>query len=244
MFFQLVVVRELHHVGGVDCNEISTLNWVYIVSSLDSIIMSYVANGDQPDMEQPQVRLKKIAAKTVHMKSPPPRQPSSNGNDNLSTRESFKSAVTAEIVGENVAIGDNGAVNVETDDVMPPARLVASLSSPQPPPSEPAKKVKSTPKNPPKKKSNSTKPLKGGFWEVEGIVDVRKNGKTYEFLVQWKGDYENTWEPQKCLNKNALRDAKELIRAKKKQLNEGEVVVSAVSDEEVQGLHELGDENS
>jgi Chromo (CHRromatin Organisation MOdifier) domain len=188
--------------------------------------MSYVSNGVGTNVEQPQVRLKKIAAKTFNLKSPPPHQPASNGTDNLSSMESFRSAVTAEIDDGNVASFDEDAVNIETEDVIPPARLVASLSSPQPTSTRVVKKVpvKSTQKNPPKRKSNPTKQLKGGFWEVESILDVRKNGKAYEYLVQWKGDYENTWEPQKCLNKNALHDAKELLRAKMQEQGEAGAV--------------------
>lgn len=189
--------------------------------------MSLEPNSATTELEQPQVRLKKIASKSFQLKSPPP-QPKANGNS--SSSESFKSAVTAEAFLQNDRSGD------KHDDVIPPARLVAALSSPPPLPSEAAKKGKSAPKQPPKKKPNPTKPLKGGFWEVENIVDVRKKGKRYEYLVQWKGDYENTWEPESCLNKSARRDAKEVLNAKMQQLqSETGVAASSAPTEEIPG---------
>ena len=195
--------------------------------------MSHVSNSARPDVEQQPARHKKIAAKTYHLKSPAPYRPDSNGTDRLSSTESFKSAVTAESVGE-----------LETEDIMPPARLVVSLSSSKPRPSKAGKKVKSTLKNPHKKKSNPTKQLKGGFWEVESILDSRKKGKHHEYLVQWKGDYENTWEPEKYLNKSALRDAEELLRAKMQQPSEIGLAELPTFNEDVQDLYESGEQFS
>jgi hypothetical protein len=192
-------------------------------------------------VEHPQVRLKKIAAKSVNLKSPSHQHPTSNGTDPASSTESFKSAVTGEIDGEqrNTNV-NNDEVDVQAEDALPPARLVASLSSVK---SVTSGKKGNAKKNPPKKKSNQAKPLKGGFWEVETILDVRKSGKSYEYLVQWKGDYENTWEPKKYLNKLALQDAHELMRTKNQQLSEPAVVTSSTTtQEETGGFNESGDQ--
>ena len=180
-------------------------------------------------VEEPQVRQKKIAAKSFQLKSPSP-QPKTNGNS--SSSESFKSAVATEVVVEN----DINSAN--HDDVIPPARLVSSLSSPAALPSETAKKGKSATKPLPKKKANLAKSLKSGFWEIESLVDVRKNGNRYEFLVQWKGDYENTWEPEKNLNKNASKDARELKAKMQQQQNELGVAASSATTEVIQNVHE------
>ena len=201
--------------------------------------MSYV----QTSNEQPEVRLKKIAAKSFSLKSPSQQQPTADKADGSSSTESFKSAVTAEIDSRGIESLSNDVVDAETEDIIPPARLVASIDSPALKSAESGKKVKAkTAKNLPKEKSNPTKPLKGGFWEVETILDVRQKGKRYEYLVQWKGDYENTWEPQTCLNKNALREAKELLAAKTKQPDEEVDVEPATTTAE--GLFESGDANS
>ena len=215
-----------------------------VVIKLDFINMSYASNSIRTtDEEQTQARHKKVATKTFQLKSPP-AQPVVNRTEDISSTESFKSAVTAEIIGDNGRNGYIEVANVGTEDSMPPARLVASLSASPQPLAVATKKVKSVSKNPPKKKTNPTKQPKGGFWEVESIVDVRKNGKNYEFLVKWKGDYENTWEPQKCLNRNALLEAKELLRSKLHKQSETGIVESSVSNEEVEDLHELGDQIS
>lgn len=127
----------------------------------------------------------------------------------------------------DIVESNNTAVDIfddDDDDVLPPARPVSSL---RPTPVKTNKKIvrSSSKKNakPQVKKRASAKTKKtpatkkvdakiNGFWEMERIVDIRKRGSSYEYLVKWKGDYENTWEPQKNLNRSALQEAKELRR--------------------------------
>jgi hypothetical protein len=41
-------------------------------------------------------------------------------------------------------------------------------------------------------------------YEVETLLDHRGSAGNYEFLVQWKGDYEPSWEPQKNIMDDQL----------------------------------------
>jgi hypothetical protein len=168
--------------------------------------------GDAPSS------FKKIAAKSIHLKSQPRPHilsvpvtlPSeSETQTSLNSSESFKTAASTEIVDENNH--DPQTKNDDDDDSVPPARPVTALGTPQPP-MEIVKSSGKKRKRVTKKKSTSRKEPKNGFWEIDHIVAVRKRGRTYEYLVKWKGDFENTWEPQKNLNKNALAEAKDLLR--------------------------------
>jgi Chromo (CHRromatin Organisation MOdifier) domain len=124
----------------------------------------------------------------------------------------------------DIAANDSNDVDIFDDDdeeVVPPVRSL------RPTPTKTNKKVvgsSSKKKTIGKLKLQKRAPIKikktpatkkvdaklNGFWEIERIVDVRKSGSSYEYLVKWKGDYENTWEPQKNLNSSALQEAKEL----------------------------------
>ena len=101
--------------------------------------MSSESNGVKIDAAQSQGRLKKIAAKTFQLKSPPPHAAASA---DVSSSESFKSAVTAEAFFQNDGV--NGGSH---DDAIPPARRVAALSSPVSLQPQSAKKAKSAPKH-------------------------------------------------------------------------------------------------
>lgn len=183
---------------------------------------------------------KKIAAKSC-MLSPTP-QPVINDSDALSSAESFKSIANAESFSEIVNNGDNHDTNNDTEETIAPARLVASLSV-TPPAAVAVKKVKSRQKRPPKKKTNKIKQPKDGYWEVDRILDVRKidDSSSYEFLVKWTGDWDDTWEPQDLLNEKALQEAKELLKQRlQQQVGQGDAALS-VSNEDEQDLNESGE---
>ena len=46
-----------------------------------------------------------------------------------------------------------------------------------------------------------------GYWEIERVLDRRCRQGVVECLVQWKGDYENTWEPAENLSDKAWQEA-------------------------------------
>ncbi len=224
-------------------------------------------------------RNKKIAAKSLMLKSPTPQQPVVNGSDNLSSTELFNSAVNTEIapgsyfkkkiaaksfmlspapqpvVNGSEALSSTDSfksivnaerfsndTNNETEDTIAPARLVASLSA-TPPAAVAVKKVKSSRKLSPKKKTNKVKQPKDGYWEVDRILDLRKidNSNRYEFLVKWKGNWDDTWEPQNLLNDNALRDAKELLKQTTHQQGGAGGAVLSASNADEQDLNESGE---
>jgi Chromo (CHRromatin Organisation MOdifier) domain len=167
-------------------------------------------------------RRKKIATKSVlspsaYLASFSSKLVGTEGDDNA------KDSVTL-IPSGDIAVNDSNAVVIfddEDDDAVPPARLLSSL---RPTPVKTKKKVVSSSlkkktnlhlqkRAPTKIKKTPAKKVDAklnGFWEIERIVGIRKSGSSYEYLVKWKGDYENTWEPQKNLNRSALQEAKEL----------------------------------
>jgi hypothetical protein len=65
----------------------------------------------------------------------------------------------------------------------------------------------------------------GVFWEIERVKDFRirtikpssrkgsgkKETSVIEFLVQWKGSFDDTWEPAECLCDSALAEARQLL---------------------------------
>ena len=48
-------------------------------------------------------------------------------------------------------------------------------------------------------KEDST--IEDGFYEVISVKERRYSSKDkrYEYLVEWKGEYDDTWEPRSCL---------------------------------------------
>ena len=160
-------------------------------------------------------RTKKTAAKSVMGAGVSPRKP-----DVVTYDENEIATTTA------AAITNVNDIFEDDDGDLPPARPVSTLHK-SPTTNLPtlessvSKKRKVAGSSQPRKKlstKETTVAPKNGFWEIESILDVRKSGKSsFEFLVNWVGDYEPTWEPRKNLNKSALIDAQPMIEKLLKQ---------------------------
>jgi Chromo (CHRromatin Organisation MOdifier) domain len=194
---------------------------------MDNISLNDATNAIASNESESPCRRKKIAAKSVLVKSAASFM-SSPRADPVSAKSQTPAAMivadtaaimtTADLIEDDI----NGAYD-DDNDSLPPARPVVALRSPPIKAKQHAVKSSSKTKvkrNLQRKTSNTkVKAPANGFWEIDGVVAMRRNGAKYEFLVRWKGDYENTWEPQKNLNELALLDAKKLIQLEEEQNN-------------------------
>lgn len=95
---------------------------------------------------------------------------------------------------------------------------------PEPKKVEPKKEPKkTTSKNPMgnKKNTNSktkTKKVDETFYEVDELLDYKKEKGVEKLLVKWKGNYDDTWEPVSSLNSELMEDVEELRQKYAKQL--------------------------